>query len=63
MLIAFCKRKNKTTSDRKAVHYCFTIRKCDGLKLKVKELRKGGTRIESFQQTANMQRRKWKPPK
>ena len=63
MLVAFCKRKNKVIAEKKAAHYCLKKRRCDGLKLNVKESRRGDARMGSFQQAANMQRKKWKPPK
>jgi len=50
MLVPFCRWKNKTIGDEKAVSYCLKIKKCDGLKLIVKKLQRGGARIESFQQ-------------
>ncbi|HEY4495180.1 MAG TPA: hypothetical protein VJC01_01880 [Candidatus Paceibacterota bacterium] len=60
MLVPFCRWKNKVIGDEKAISYCFKIKKCDGLKLTVKKLKKGGARIESFQQAdmVNIQKRK-----
>jgi len=60
MLVAICRWKNKVIADGKAAYYCLTIKKCDGLKLTVKKLKKGGARIENFQRAdlINIQRRR-----